>query len=488
MKTLLYSIITIISLMFLFTIHNTFADNATSYDNQTQDSPIAFVSNQQNPISVSLKQGESIQMPILVKMNQDYTMESITQIMLVDDPNGVQGWIDPNMLSDTIDKTHFINGTLYLYVDSTTKPGNYTIKIVGRGAIKEVSTGKDIQIMNPSEVDKPEPDLKQGIEQLGEFWKRQAAESGLLGTIYLQIIPNPSSISLQAGELDQNYGQFCSNDTDHGTMCLGFITNQQLPLNLVSDSTTQVRLEMSSLPNGGWVEVYPQTLQVGPSGSSSKLLMAGAEWPPGINPSYTKAMAIRALAQNGDMSTVYVPITVVQNVTVLHSSGPIPFEKEVPMNSNQKQNAVFGLVYDPTDDSSQIQSSLEILGMVNETKIVPLPNWLEVDMPNSTLTLQAREPYYLMINPITSSAPEGTFVVAIGEHVGEHDYIQNMTLHVFNIVHYAPSGQSLGPASLLPAMQSGPVEDSWIPLVGFGGIVGGVATVLSIYVMRKKKI
>ncbi|WP_157926520.1 hypothetical protein [Candidatus Nitrosotalea okcheonensis] len=466
-----------------------FADNTTSYYNQMPNPPITFVSNQQNLISVSLKQGESIQLPILVKMNQDYTMESITQIMLVDDPSGVQGWVDPNMLSDTIDVTHLANGTLYLYVDSTTTPGNYTVKIVGRGAIKEVSTGKDIQIMNPSEVDKPEPDLKQGIDQLGEFWKRQAAESGLLGTIHLQIVPNPSSISLQTGELDQNYGQFCSNDTDHGTMCLGFITNQQLPLNLVSDSKIQVQLEMSSLPNGGWVEVYPKTLQVGPSGSSSKLLMAGAEWPPGINPSYTKALTIRALSQNGDVSTVYVPITVVQNVTVLHSSGPIQFEKEVPMNSNQKQNAVYGVVYDPIDDSNQIQSSLKILGVVNETKIVPLPSWLEVEIPNSTFTLKAREPYYLMINPMTSSAPEGTFVVAIEEHVGERSYVQNMTLHVFNMHYSGASGQSLslGPALPLPALQSGPVEDSWIPLVGFGGIVGGVATVLSVYIVRKNK-
>jgi len=485
MKILHLFIITILGFVFIGNAIS-FADNATSYYNQMPNLPITFVSNQQNPISVSLKQGESIQLPILVKMNQDYAMESITQIMLVDDPNGVQGWVDPNMLSDTMDKTHLINGTLYLYVDSTTTPGNYTIKIVGRGAIKEVSTGKDIQIMNPSEVDKPEPDLKQGIDQLGEFWKRQAAESGLLGTIHLQIIPNPSSISLRAGELDQNYGQFCSNDTDHGTMCLGFITNQQLPLNLVSDSKTQVRLEMSSLPNGGWVEVYPKTFQVGPSGSSSKLLMAGAEWPPGINPSYTKALTIRALSQNGDMSTVYVPITVVQNVTVLHSSGPIQFENEIPMNSNQKQNAVYGVVYDPTDDSNQIQSSLKILGVVNETKIVPLPSWLEVEMPNSTFTLKAREPYYLMINPTTSSAPEGTFVVAIGEHVGERDYIQNMTLHVFNNVHYGAASQSLGPASSLPALQSGPVEDSWIPLVVFGGIVGSVATVLSVYIVRKK--
>jgi hypothetical protein len=173
-------------------------------------------------------------------------------------------------------------------------------------------------------------------------------------------------------------------------------------------------------------------------------------------------------------------------VTVLHSSGPIQFEKEVPINSNQKQNAVYGIVYDPTDDSNQIQSSLRILGVVNETKIVPLPSWLGVEMSNSTFTLKAREPYYLMINPITSSAPEGTFVVAIGEHVGERDYIQNMTLHVFNGGHYGTTSQSLEPASLLPSLQSGPVENSWISLAGFGVIVGSVATVLSVYIVRKK--
>ncbi len=487
MKTLHLFIITILGFVFIGNAIS-FADNTTSYYNQLPNLPITFVSNQQNPISVSLKQGESIRLPILVKMNQDYAVESITQIMLVDDPNGVQGWVDPNMLSDTIDVTHLANGTLYLYVDSTTTPGSYTVKIVGRGAIKEVSTGKDIQIMNPSEVNTPEPDLKQGIDHLKEFWKRQAAESGLLGTIHLQIIPNPSSISLQTGELDQNYGQFCSNDTDHGTMCLGFITNQQLPLNLVSGSKTQVRLEMSSLPNGGWVEIYPKILQVGPSGSSSKLLMAGAEWPPGINPFDTKAMTIRALSQNGDISTVYVPITVVQNVTVLHSSGPIQFEKEVPMNSDQKQNAVYGVVYDPLDDSNQIQSSLKILGMVNDTKIVPLPSWLEVEMPNSTFTLKAHEPYYFMINPVTSYAPVGTFVIAIGEHVGERDYIQNMTLHVFNMHYTGGVGQSLslGPALPLPALSHDLVENSWIPLVVFGVIVGSVATVLSVYIVRKK--
>jgi hypothetical protein len=93
-----------------------------------------------------------------------------------------------------------------------------------------------------------------------------------------------------------------------------------------------------------------------------------------------------------------------------------------------------------------------------------------------------------MINPITSSAPEGTFVVAIGEHVGGRDYIQNMTLHVFNHVSYGSAIPSLVPASSLPALPSGQVEDSWIPLVGFGGIVGSVAAVLSVYIIRKKKI
>lgn len=487
MKTLHYSIITI-----LISIGSgiAFADNSASHYNQMSNTPLTIVSEQQNPISVSLKQGESIQLPILIKMSQDYSMESISQIMLVDNPIGVNGWIDPNMLSDTIDNTHLANGTLYLYVDSTTKPGNYTIKIVGRGAIKEISTGKDIQIMNPSEVDKPEQDTKQGIEQLKEFWKRQAAESGLLGTIQVQIISNPISITLHVGDLDQHYGQFCSNDTDHGTMCSGFITSQQLPLNITSNNKTPVRLEILSPPNGGWITIYPKILEASPSGSSSKIMMAGAEWPPGINPSDTKAMAIQAISQNGDISTAYIPIMVMQNVTVLHLPGLIQFQKEVPMNSNQKQNAVYGIVYDPLDDSKQIQVSLKVLGMLNGSKIVPLPSWLAVEIPNSTLTLNSREPYYFMINPITSSAPEGTFTVAIGENVGGQDYVEDLSLDVFN-VHFG--GAINGPVRLepsvsVPTMGLDTGENSWLPLVGFGVIVGSAAIVVSAYIMRKKTI
>lgn len=465
-----------------------FADNDTLYYDQVTNPPLAIVSDQQSLISVSLKQGESIQLPIFIKMDQDYSMESITQIALGDKPDGVKGWIDPNMLSDTIDKTHIANGTLYLYVDSTTKPGNYTIKIIGSGAIKEISTGKDIQIMNPSEVNKPEQQIPPGIESFQEFWKRQAAESGLLGTIQVQIIPNPVSITLHVGDLDQSYKEFCSKDNDHGTSCSGFITNQQIPLNITSDSKTQVRLEMSLLPNGGWIAIYPKTLQSSPSGSLARLMMAGAEWPPGINPSDTHAITIQAISQNGDTSTAFIPITVVQNMTVLHSGGPIQFQNEVPMNSNQKQNAVYGAVYDPLDDSKQIQVNLKVLGMINDTRVVPLPSWLSVEIPNSTLTLNARDPYYFMINPITSSAPEGTFTVTIGENVEGQDYVENLRLHIFNVRFGGVTGGSLhlGPPASPSTISYGTEANSWLSIVVFGGIVGSVTSVVSVYVMRKK--
>ena len=217
-------------------------------------------------------------------------------------------------------------------------------------------------------------------------------------------------------------------------------------------------------------------------------MMAGAEWPPGINPIDTKAMTIRAISQNGDTSVAYIPVIIMQNMTVLHLSGPIQFQKDVLMSTSQEGNVVYGAVYDPLDDSRQIQVSLKVLGMINDTKIVPLPSWLAVKIPNSTLTLNANEPYYFMINPITRSAPVGTFTVAIGEHVGEQDYVENMPLHVSD-VHFTGVASTTLPTASQPNLSTigfGTGENSRMTLACFGGIVSSVAIVLSVYIIRKK--
>jgi hypothetical protein len=488
-KILLLSTIAILVICLSASL-SAYADNGTTYYNQLVNAPMSFTSIKGSQISVAVKQGDFVQLPIMIKLNQNYGMESISQVMLTDEPSGTQGWIDPDMISDSIDENHMINGTLYLYVDSSTQPGTYTIKIVGRGAIKELATGKDIQIMNPSAANAAPQPAQQDIANLSKFWKIQAEESGILGSIQLTVVQSGSTISMSAGNLDQDYREFCSKGQNGtGTTCLGFITNQEIPLTITSSGQTHVKLEGSQLPNGGWVEILPKTLEVGPNGATAKIVMTGVERPPGINPIDTHAMAVHAVSDNGNIATIFVPVTIVQNVTVLHSAGPILFENTIPINSNQQQNAVYGAVYDPSDNSKQIQASLSVIGLVNGTTVEPLPSWLGVEIPNSTFTLDALKPYYFMIYPTTSSAPEGTFTVAIGEEVGGEHFVENLKLNVFNAYFGAASTGELrlGPPPQIPVQQVNAGEDdSWTSLLWFGVITGGTATAISVYIMRKK--
>lgn len=489
MKILHLAIIGISALIITMCIQDARADNGTTYYNQLQNPPLGFTSIQGTSISVTAKEGSSTEVPILIKLGKGYAMESITQVMLTGEPGGVQGWIGPDVIDDSIDKANVMNGTLYIYVDSDTQPGTYIIKIVGRGAIKELATGKDIQVMNPSAANATSYPLEQNPGNLQEYWKEEALQSGILGSFSLVVEKNQSKLSMSTGSMAESYNEFCSYEGDgNGKSCLGFITHQEIPLTITSPAQTQVHLEITQLPNGGWVEIVPKTVEVGPEGATATIMMAGAERPPGINPSVTHAMEVRAISEDGSEAAVFVPMRVAQNVTVLHSPGPILFGTTVPINSNQKQNAVFGTVYDPQDNSKQIRVSLSVLGFVNGTTVGPLPKWLSVEIPNSTFTLDALKPYYFMIYPKTSSAPEGKFSVAIGEEVGGEHFVENINLDDFNMYFggaIASSASSTGPSESFPAQQ--PIAGgSWSSLACFGAIVGAGATAISVYVMRKK--
>lgn len=486
MKISHLTIIGISAIIITMCIQDAHADNEMTYYNQLQNPPLAFTSIDGNQISVKVGQGGSVEVPILVKLGKGYAMESITQVMLTGQPDGVQGWVAPDVIDDSIDKINQINGTLYIYVDSSAQPGTYTIKIAGRGAIKDLATGKDIQVMNPAAGVATPPPVQQNIANLKEYWREQAEQSGILGSFSLVVEKSQSDISMSAGKLEQSYGQYCAKGKDGNGPCLGFITHQEIPLTITSPTKTHVRLVATQLPNGGWVKIVQSTVEAGPEGATAKIMMAGAERPPGINPLVTHAMEVQAISDDGSKANVFVPIRVVQNVTVLHSPAPLLFGTKVIINSNQKQNAVFGVVYDPQDDSKKIQVSLSVLGFVNGTAIGPLPKWLSVEIPNSTFTLDALEPYYFMIYPKTSSAPEGRFSVAIGEEVGGEHFVENLNLDDFNAYFgeaVSSSAPSTGPSETLPEPQS---SGSWTMPAIIGGVAGGGGAAVVFLVLGRK--
>ncbi|MDE2588197.1 MAG: hypothetical protein KGL95_00810, partial [Patescibacteria group bacterium] len=116
----------------------------------------------------------------------------------------------------------------------------------------------------------------------------------------------------------------------------------------------------------------------------------------------------------------------------------------------------------------------------------PLPKWLSVEIPNSTFTLDALEPYYFMIYPKTSSAPEGRFSVAIGEEVGGEHFVENLNLDDFNAYFgeaVSSSAPSTGPSETLSEPQS---SGSWTMPAIIGGVAGGGGAAVVFLVLGRK--
>jgi hypothetical protein len=309
--------------------------------------------------------------------------------------------------------------------------------------MKNLTTGEDIQVINET------ADSSSGGNPY-DFQNWQERTSLWLGSLHLRIVPHPSKVTMDVGARVLHTGGFCINDTNNGSTCSSFTTYDEYPITISSQSMMNIKLDAVPILPGSWVRFVPQQLEVGPTPSLVKMIMSGAE-ELFLIAHEQKAMAIQAVSNDGNIATSFLPIIKIQNITVLNSPGPIQFGGELTLNSNQSSMATFGVVYDPSDSKSSMPVSLSVIGLVNDSKIVPLPSWLHVYIPKPSFNLNATEPYYFLIQPTTHSAPQGAYTFAIKELVDGQEFTQYVRINIMDIFLGGPSvGAGLGTDSNVP--------------------------------------
>ncbi len=386
-----------------------------------------FVSKQGLPLEVSVKQGESAILPVEIKSNKNYEVESIN-LLLKAVPSKVNMWIEPNMIANEINAKHSRNGTIYIYADSNALPGNYTVGIIGKGLVKDLTTGEFIQVMNTTALKSSYGNSPE------EFWQEMEQESVMLGLVHLTIIPNPNQISMDLGPPANKNSTFCVNDT--GSICGGFTASSQFQVTLSSHKHLNVKLKAMDILDGVWLQVVPKELSIGPNNASAKIIISGAVKPFGMPTPDTRAITIQAISDNGYIATSFLPVIRTGYITVLHSPGPIEFksaafEGKILVNVNGTNFQTYGVVYDPDNNrAASLPVDLSVIGLVDGSKIIPIPQWLKIRTPNLPFELNPGEPHHFMIQATTSSAPVGTYSVAINETVGVQYFVSDLQIEV----------------------------------------------------------
>ena len=193
------------------------------------------------------------------------------------------------------------------------------------------------------------------------------------------------------------------------------------PLTVYSNTTTDVDLSAGSVIDGVWVQFVPSHLaNVGPAGTTTHMLLAGAVKPFVNNDISNVSMIIRATGQNGARGQVLLPVERTWAVTPIGSAQAVnlttSLESHFMVFQNQTGYDWFPFVYDPggfaTDAS--LTESFSLVGMVNGSVVSGIPSWLRVDVVTSSVTLAAHVPAYVEVTLAPSaSAPLGNYAILV---------------------------------------------------------------------------
>ncbi len=267
--------------------------------------------------------------------------------------------------------------------------------------------------------------------------------------ISLLILPiNPLSaqksdqIRIDVGSPEVHKANFCIPLPSSGDFCEGFVAYEEFPIAVYSNEIMNITLKALNVPDGVFVKFVPEhLLNVGPDGASATMILAGAVKPFTEPIPDTKTMIIQAESSNGNSAGAPLLIIQTHNLTILHTAGPIWFPKSIEININGNIFGVFGVVYDPEGVSDRSLSvNLSILGLLKDGKILPLPSWLQMDIPTHSFSLNATEPFYFIIKANTSSAAVGTHTIAIDEIINGEHFTQNLQVTVIEPHCFGPGG------------------------------------------------
>ncbi len=387
--------------------------SVNSKTNLNSQSMIEMIPNSGNDISVIVNTGQSAHVPVKIKVENGYSISSV-QFSMINLPPRVQSWTDPRdsgfFMNQPVNGS-LANATINIYVDSGAKAGSYDIGVEADGSMMD-SAGKYIEL-NQSEI----------------------------GTLHLTI-SGKDNVWSKVGLPDIHQDTICS-DLHGGKLCAGFPAYEEYPVTVYGQGQ-KVTMSVPDLPGGKYVRFVPGDVTAMPSGTSLKMITAGIVKPGAPNALFTPVVAIVAQSSDGTKAVSYIPIATIQNLTVIHSPTPIAFTENLG-GDGREGFGISGVVYDPEDyTGAPLQVKLSVLGMDNGTKIIPMPSWLSVSIPESSFDLAPTVPYYFTLNFSSDNAPLGTYPVAIKEDMGDSSFVQDVMIKIYNPpVH---GGVMLGPS------------------------------------------
>jgi hypothetical protein len=436
-------------------------------------------------LTVQAAPGSIVQLPIHLKTLPEYEYVSMNlsfsnEIGLSEilqnstyqyDVPKIKTWINPyNVEFNGQSPT---TNTVSITVDSDVKPGTYTIDIIGNGALKKKNSDEYIPIT-----------------------------AQIVGEIKLDVISLDSKIKMSIGNRTVHMGSFCIDGEGFDQMCGYGPTYEEYPIALSSESKAEIKLKASNVPSGAWIKFVPDTLSVNQDNTTAKMILAGYEMP--FQSSQDSIPLTITAESQADHAFSFIPIIKNRDITVIKSTAPIKLVGQIPPNNDGVNFNTYGVVYDPEDSKKSIDVKLDVLGIIKDGTIQPMPAWLKVDIPVSSFTLRAAEPYYFIIKATTKSAPLGLHNVAIKETIGGQEFIENVEIYIPAPIYTVPSGRGIelgGPKSSEPITPTEAVQrsssehvEAGTPLVldassafGMGVVLAGIFGSITIVVILKSK-
>jgi hypothetical protein len=219
-----------------------------------------------------------------------------------------------------------------------------------------------------------------------------------------------------------------------------FVSLEEWPITLQSNSTTEVDLASPNHLGGVWVSFLPSQVNVGPEGANVTMLLAGAVRPFDSGPDATSSLFIDAQGSSGLTGEAVLPIIRSgTTLNILQAAAPINFDEISTFGppQNLTQFDVVGAVYDPGTGSASNRSLSVVLsaeGLLENGTVTPFPSWITVIIPQSSFRLNASQPFYFQVGATVPSVPEGgaaaQYVVVLDEKVGGENFLVNLTIDV----------------------------------------------------------
>jgi hypothetical protein len=228
--------------------------------------------------------------------------------------------------------------------------------------------------------------------------------------------------------------------TPDGSGETGFVSLEEWPITLRSNSTTEVDLASPDHLAGVWASFLPSQVSVGPGGANVTMLLAGAVRPFGGGPNATSSLFIDAQGSSGLTGEAVLPIIRSgTTLNILQAAAPINFDEISTSGSGQSltQFEDIGAVYDPGTGSTSNRSLSVVLsadGLLENGTVSPLPSWIKVIIPQSSFRLNASQPFYFQVGATVPAVPEGgaaaQYVIVLAERVGGESFLADLTIDV----------------------------------------------------------